>query len=160
MYASVCQVFIGNAICEHGSVKLLKTGLRDRVTSERGFVRVCLSESECVISVRLIRRVGVETEVCVHLSPAHYSGCVSHHYQREHTLTLTHTWNLQLHARFLPPFTLRLCHFINCSARQCRARPHTRHQSINTSVQIRWIEQTEGCRTLNPWTPHPCPQQP
>jgi len=44
--------------------------------------------SECVISVRLIRRVGVETEVCVHLSPAHYSGCVSHHYQLEHTLEI------------------------------------------------------------------------
>lgn len=143
MYASVCQVFMGNAICEHGSVKLLKTGLSfcwGRKSDVWAQVCACVCVSECVISIHFSRRVGVKTKVCVHLSPAHYSGCVSHYYQREHTLS--HTWNLQLHARFHPPFTLRLCraHFINCSARQCWARPHTQHQSINTSVQIRWIE--------------------
>lgn len=70
------------------------------------------------VSVWLVQ-ASAETKVYVHLSPAHYSDCVSHHYQCEHTHT---------HTKFTAScslfFTLHLCHahFINCSARQRRAQ--------------------------------------
>lgn len=152
---SVCHVFMGKAICEHGSVKLLKTGsifCWGRKSDIWARFCACVEVSECVIRVSFSRRLGFETKVCVHLSPAHYSGCVSHRYQCEHT----HSHTLEIYS-----FMLHLCHahFIICSARQCRSWPLTQHQSINTSVYIRWIERIEDFRTLNPWTPHPCSQQ-